>query len=77
MTQLVVRYSNKGEKVKENLIRIYRLLDSGQTRNLYLDSRLPKKTFDSIQVFLWNGDSPKMLLIDGLRVESFSEKSLF
>ena len=77
MTQLVVRYSNKGEKVKENLIRIYRLLDSGQTRNLYIDSKLPKKTFDSIQVFLWNGDSPKMLLIDGLRVEAFSEKSLF
>lgn len=73
MTQLVVRYSNRGEKVKENLIRIYRLLDSGQTRQLYLDSKLPPKAFDSLQVFLWNGDSPKVLLIDGLRVESFSE----
>lgn len=74
MTQLVVRYSGKGQKVKENLIRIYRLLDNGQTRQLYLDSRLPKKTFDRIQVFLWNGDSPKTLLIDDLQVESFSEK---
>lgn len=73
MTQLVVRYSHKGEKVKENLIRIYRLLDSGQTRQLYLDSKLPQKAFDSLQVFLWNGDSPKILLIDGLRVESFRE----
>ena len=74
MTQWVVRFSNKGQKVKENMIRIFRLLDSGQTRQLYLDAKLPKKPFDRIEVFFWNAGSPKVLLVDDLQVESFTVK---
>lgn len=72
MTQWVVRFSNKGQKVKENMIRIYRLLDSGQTRELYIDAKLPKKPFDRIEVFFWNAGSLKLLLVDDLQVESFT-----
>lgn len=71
MTQWVVRFSNKGQRVKENVIRIYRLLDSGQTRELYIDAKFPKKPFDQIEVFFWNGGSNKLLLIDDLKVEGF------
>lgn len=74
MTQWVVRFSNKGQRVKENMIRIYRLLDSGQTRELYIDAKLPKKPFDRIEVFFWNAGSPKLLLVDDLQVESFTVK---
>lgn len=72
MTQWVLRFSNKEQRVKENMIRIYRLLDNGQTRELYLDAKLPRKDFDRIEVFFWNAGSPKVLLVDNLKVECFT-----
>lgn len=74
MTQFVLRYSNGGKPVKENMIRVFRLLDNGQTRRITFDSKIPKKAFDKIQVFFWNANGAKTLLIDDLTVESFSEK---
>ena len=74
MTQMVLRFSNNGQRVKENLIRVFRLLDSGQPRGIYLDAKLPKKPFNQVQLFFWNANGNKTLLIDDLRVESFSEK---
>lgn len=64
----------KGEKtVKSNFLRIFRFLHDGQTRNIYLDARIPKKDFDKIIINYWNPGGQKSLSIDNLKVEAFNE----
>ncbi|MEZ4943229.1 MAG: hypothetical protein R3D58_20305 [Saprospiraceae bacterium] len=75
LPQLIVRYSNGETVVQEDMIRLGRLLPhDGATRVIFLDSRLPRTAYERIQVFFWNANSAKTLLIDNLTVESFSEK---
>jgi len=75
MPQLVIRYAEGETVVQEDMIRIGRLLQyDGATRAIFLDSRLPRKNYDQIQVFFLNAGSSHPLLIDDFKVESFSDK---
>jgi len=75
MTQLVVRLTFQGEKVKERQIRLHRLLNDGQTRRLHLDVSLPdEEVVDGVEVFLWNAEGTKTLLVDELTVSAFAGK---
>jgi hypothetical protein len=72
---MIIRYSNAGTVVQEDMIRVGRLLlYDGASRTIFLDSRLPKKAYDQIQLLFRNADSAKTLLIDDLVVESFTKK---
>jgi hypothetical protein len=73
MAQFIVRLVNKDQKVKENMERVYRLLDDGETKNISLDMRLPRTNYDSIHVLFWNGGSDKPIWIDNLEVSVFNE----
>ena len=77
MTQFVVRLVNKSKPgegiIKENMVRVYRLLDDGVTRNISLDVKLPTEHYDSVRVLFWNGDSDKELIISDLKAWSFSK----
>lgn len=72
-SQLIVRFVNKGVNVKTRSIRLHRLLKSGQKRRLYIDVSCPKKDFDTVEVFVWNSDGTKPLMIDDLLIEGFNE----
>ncbi|MCB9274811.1 MAG: hypothetical protein H6564_12280 [Lewinellaceae bacterium] len=71
MTQFIVRFKQDDEKVKEHLIRVYRFLDTGQSRELYLDCKFPRKPFNHIEVAFWNADSDKPIAIDNLKIEVY------
>ena len=77
MTQFVVRLIDKSKPgdgtVKENMIRVYRLLDGGDTKDISLDMKLPVEHYDSVRVLFWNGDSDKELTISDLKAWSFSK----
>ncbi len=73
MAQLIVKFSHEGHSVKERGIRVYRLLKGGQQRRLYIDVSCPKKAFDKVEVFIWNSDGTKPLLIDDLLLEGYDE----
>ncbi len=73
MAQFIVRLVNKDSIVKERMIRVYRLLEPNQTRNISIDVKVPQTTFDSVHILFWNGDSNKPLWIDNLEVKAFSE----
>ena len=77
MTQFVVRLidKNKGsnQPVKENMIRVYRLLNDGDNKDISLDMKLPKAHYDSIQVVFWNAGSDKELGIRDLKIWEFKE----
>ncbi len=71
MAQFIVRLVNKGVIVKENMERIYRVLNDGETKTISLDVKLPEATFDSVNVLFWNGSSDKPIWIDDLKAWSF------
>ncbi len=71
MTQFIVRFMQGDQKVREHLIRVYRFLDNGQTRELHLDCKFPRKPFNRIELAFWNADSDKPIAIDNLKVETF------
>lgn len=73
MTQMIVRFSAGGEKVKDNMIRLQRYADTGITQTVYLDTQIPDRPFDKVIVFFWNGDGQKAIWLDDLKVDVFRD----
>jgi hypothetical protein len=74
MPQFCVMFKNGDKDVRGGSIRVHRFLDHGSTRNLYLDFKLPTKTFDSVNLYVWNPGSGQTLLIDNMKAEIYNEK---
>ncbi len=74
MPQFCVMFKNGDKDVRGGSIRVHRFLDHGSTRNLYLDFKLPTKTFDSVNLYAWNPGSGQTLLIDNMKAEIYNEK---
>lgn len=73
MAQFVVRFTYKGEKVKENFIRVNRFLDRGDTTELYIDSKIPQMPFDSVMVFVANDQTMLPIVVDNVKIYSFNQ----
>lgn len=73
MTQMIVRFSAGGEKIKDNMLRLQRCADSEITQTVFLDTRVPDRPFDKVTVFFWNGEGQKSIWLDDLKVEIFEE----
>lgn len=74
MPQLCVRFMAGDKEVKSRSIRLHRFLDNGSIKNLYIDVKLPKKPFNSVEFYVWNPGSEQELLIDNLRAEIYNEE---
>jgi hypothetical protein len=73
MAQFVIRVTSNGKVVKERMIRVYRLLDNNETRDVTIDMKLPATPFDSVSLLFWNSGSDKPLWVSNLQVEAFDE----
>lgn len=73
MTQFVVRFLNNGNIVKHDFIRVQRHIGINSVGTVYIDTRIPDQTFDSINIHFWNPGSYYPLIIDDLMVSSFKE----
>jgi hypothetical protein len=62
MTQAVVRIYDKGEKVKENMIRLQRFINANQATPFHFDVRIPSHA-DSLSFLFWNAGSKKQVNI--------------
>lgn len=71
MAQFIVRFVNGEEVVKERAIRVYRFLNDGDTKRLYIDSEFPEAPFDRVAVYFWNAEGGKPIIVDEVRVEVF------
>ncbi len=72
MTQFIIKYYNNNHKViKQNFIRLHRLLANHQTFNIFIDSKLPEQEFKSVEVSIWNASGQKPIVIDNLKIESY------
>lgn len=70
--QFVVHYYKNGKEIKTGMIRIDRFINEGETKDLYIDTRIPDEEIDTVGISYWNADSEKELLIDDLKVWSFN-----
>lgn len=69
-TQFIVKFYNGDKEVQANMIRVHRFIGDGETKDLYLDAKLPT-TFTKMEILWWHADSDKELWIDQLKVISF------
>jgi len=71
MTQFIVHFYKSGKEVKVGMIRVYRFLNDGENKELYIDIRVPHEDIDTAAVSFWNAESDKPILIDNIKVWSF------
>ncbi len=71
MGQLHVAWLNKGETIKDGLIRVPRLMESGKWVEIGADFRFPRKPFDEIRIYFYNPSEVKTVYIDDLKAEFF------
>lgn len=69
MCQFIVRFYKQGREVKSNMIRVFRLLNDYETKNIHFYAKSPDTDFDDISVSFWNADSDKEMVIDNVKVE--------
>lgn len=69
---IIVLYFKSGDKtVKENVIRLPRLMNGGETKQICIDARSPNEPFDRAGVHLWRAGGEKIILMDDLKIEGF------
>jgi hypothetical protein len=73
MPQLVVRFEQAGQPVRERALRPFRVMQPGQWLEVGMDIRAPHKEFDTIKIFVWNAGSRAGMWADDLRVETFED----
>jgi hypothetical protein len=73
MSQFFVQFSYKGKVVKDRSLRVYRFLNGGETKDIYIDIEVPNEPFDSAGVWFNHCDNNLVLLIDELKISSFNE----
>jgi hypothetical protein len=77
MTQFVVRLIDKNKQgtdriVKENMVRIQRTASEKTLTTVGVEVELPSDHFDSVNIFFWNADGDKEVLISNLKVSQFN-----
>lgn len=71
-TQFIVKFYNGDKEVQANMIRVHRFISDGETKDIYLDAKLPK-SFTRADIIFWHADSDKELWIDDLEVITFDD----
>lgn len=72
MTQMIIGfYHSNGDKIKDRRIKVHRFLSDKQTRNIYLDTKIPKEDFEKIGISFWNSEGQKQILIDNIKLELY------
>jgi hypothetical protein len=53
------------------MIRLQRLLNTGETRQLFMEIKIPKQQYNKIEMYLWHAGGISELLVDDIVVEQF------
>jgi hypothetical protein len=71
-TQFIIKFSQGDKEIQSNMIRIHRFISDGESKEIFLDAKIPK-SFDTVDILFWHADSNKELLIDDVEVITFDE----
>lgn len=68
----IVRFKY-GEKVRHtNSLKIQNFINTGETKSIFMDAKLPTKEWDHAEVFFWYTESEKELQVDNIRIDTFN-----
>jgi hypothetical protein len=73
MTQMIVVLKNGDQDIKRRYIRVQRHLYDHQTKQLSMDISIPDEPVNSIEIFFWNAESQKEILVDNVAIELYDE----
>jgi hypothetical protein len=74
MPCLVVDFQEKGESVKYFVLRPHRVMEKeNEQKTLWLDIKIPSKSFDQIKFWLQSPDSDKKIMMDDIKFEAFND----
>lgn len=69
----IVRFKH-GDKVRHtNSLKIQNFINTGETKTIFMDAKLPNKKWDHAEVFFWYTESEKELQVDDLLIETFEK----
>ncbi len=71
MTRLTVEYRNQDSIVKQQLVRLQRLISDGENREIWIDSTLPSEEFDEVLVYIDNTSTPLQLYFSDWWIEYY------
>ena len=71
MSQFIISFLNNGKDVKTKILRVYRLLNDGDTKRISMDAIIPKEQFNEVKIGFWHAESKQTLVIDDLKVVVF------
>lgn len=72
MAQIKMAFFNNGAQIKDNFIRVYRVIEDGFHGKVYLDARVPDEAFDAVRISFYNAGGKKKMSFDSLRVIGFN-----
>lgn len=70
---LIIRAYNKDTVVKENIIRISRFLNDGDTKNISIDLKFPKDSIVAVSVQISNNKSEIPVAVDDIKIWLFKD----
>lgn len=73
MLQFIAEFQKDGKKLKQNMVRVNRLVNQWQTGQVSFDTVIPAEPFDSVQVIFWNPGSNIGYKIDDVKLYTFDE----
>ncbi|MFZ1526356.1 MAG: hypothetical protein WAT22_16160, partial [Saprospiraceae bacterium] len=71
-TQFIIKFSQGDKEIQTNMIRIHRFISDGESKEIFIDAKLPK-SFDKLDILFWHAGSDKELLIDDVEVCTFED----
>jgi hypothetical protein len=71
-TQFISKFYNGDKEVQGNMIRIHPFINSGETKEIYMDAKVPKE-FTRVEILFWHAGGDKELWIDNIEVITFDE----
>lgn len=73
MPQLVVRFEQQGNSIRERALRPMRVMQPGQWTEVGMDIKVPRADFDRMKIFLWCPGGQGELWVDDLKIETFED----
>lgn len=73
MPQLVVRFEQQGNTIKERALRPMRVMQANEWTKVGMNIKVPSSDFDRMNIFLWCPGGQGELWMDDLKIETFED----
>ncbi len=71
MPQFCIHFKKGEHPLKYKRVRISRMMDNGETLDIFIDTKVPKEEITDLEVFFWTERTEHMFLVDDLYLETF------